>query len=204
MEKGVDISTYYHVWCDGSCHHTSSENWMGMGIYHKEVNIVYEGPITRSLAISGPKGSHNEAEYLAVLCALTDLYIIEGTRRSDGNYIPHTRHATIYSDSQLIIRQLTGEYSINKKRMQILYDEVKAVENLLNDLEVKIKYEWNPRTTENQKQADWLSKCGNKYFKDIQPDDTCSHGIIELEEVLLPGSYNNLRRRLGWGPDNSI
>jgi ribonuclease HI len=198
-EPGTDIQNYYEIWCDGSCHHTDPENaWMGCGVYHVELNTSNPVPIIRQMAISAPKGDHNQSEYLAIICALTDLYIIEGARRSVGAYVTETKHVTIHSDSQLIIRQITGVYQTNKEIMRFLKKEALAVQNLLTNLGIIIHYKWNPRDTKNQKKADWLSKCGNIYYNDIRPDETCAHGVINISELLLPGTHNSIRERLKW------
>ncbi|MGC9309497.1 MAG: ribonuclease HI family protein [Candidatus Nanoarchaeia archaeon] len=58
--------------------------------------------------------TNNEAEYLAIIMALQEI---------KGNL-------TITSDSQLVIKQLRGEYKINKPHLQELANKVnKLVEN---------------------------------------------------------------------------
>lgn len=194
----TDPELYYNVWCDGSCYHTSSENWMGMGIYYIETNTQYPTPVVRKMAVAAPKGDHNIAEYLAILCALTDIYILQGARRTDGEYITMNRQIIIHSDSQIVIRQLQGEYAVRKKNMQYMYDQVQDVLLLLDNLEIAVEFKWNPRDTKNQQVADWLSKVGNKYFKDITADDTITHGVTDISEFLLPKSYRTIRRRFKW------
>lgn len=202
----IDQLVYYHCWCDGSCYHTDQENnWMGMGVYQAQVDSFEKLPIIRKLAISGPKGTHNIAEYLAVMIALTDIYILEGARQSVAEkYIEGPRHVTVHSDSQLIIRQLTGKYAVRDEIMQIFHNEAKAVENLLKLQDVKVEYQWNPRETKNQKVADWLSKVGNKHFKNHRPDESVTHGIIDLGEVLLPESLRAVDAGLDQWAEGSV
>ena len=179
---------------------------MGMGVYHKQVSDDSLETVFHEIAISGPRGTNNIAEYLAVLCALTDMYILEGARRSKGPYIDEDGWAIIHSDSQLVIKQLTGEYGVKNPDMKILYDAVKKVEDRLTQLRMEVTYIWNSRDDENQDVADKLSKIGNRYFneKQDQEDEPISYGITELQDILLPGSYELIHRGLNWGSKRSV
>lgn len=198
----TDIQIFYNYWCDGSCYHVSkTDNWMGMGVFCLETNTVFPRPVPRKMAISGPRGDHNIAEYLAVLCALTDLYIIEGTIRTTSPHAIENRTATFHSDSQLVIRQINGQYQAKKKSMKLLLGEVQNLVLLLNSMGIDVVFKWNPREAKNQKIADWLSKVGNRYFTDYEPDDTINHGIGYINEWLLPRAYETIRRGLKWPPE---
>lgn len=59
--------------------------------------------------------TNNVAEYTAIIRALTKAHLY-----SDP-------YLTIYSDSQLAIRQITGLYKIHKPHLQNLYNEVKKL-----------------------------------------------------------------------------
>ena len=176
---------------------------MGMGVYCVETNTVYPRPVPRRLSISGPRGSHNEAEYLAILCALTDLYIMEGASRTNTPMVSENRFATLHSDSQLIIRQITGKYEARQEKMQIMLEEVLHMTTLLANMGIDVKFKWNPRTENNQKVADWLSKVGNIYFKDHEPDESITHGVTRLDEAILPKSFETIRDRFNWGTEDS-
>lgn len=203
--ENTDIQVFYTYFCDGSCYHTSkTENWMGMGVFCLETNTAFPAPIPRHMAISGPRGDHNVAEYLAILCALTDLYILEGGIRTDSLYQLPRRTATIHSDSQLVVRQIIGQYQAKKKHMQVLLKEVESMIFLLNNMGIDLIFKWNPRESKNQKIADWLSKVGNKYFTDYEPNDTIHHGIGYIGEWLLPRPYETIRRNLKWSPEECL
>ena len=203
--SNTDIQVWYNYWCDGSCYHTDPENnWMGIGVFCIETNTLFPMPIPRKLAISATRGTHNDAEYLAILCALTDLYIIEGTVRTESTSVLEKRYAIIHSDSQLVIRQIIGEYRAKKKSMKLLLEEVKHMITLLNNMGIDVTFKWNSRDTKNQKIADWLSKVGNRYFKNYESDDTIAHGISDIEFHLLPKSYDTIRNGLRWGPAESL
>ena len=189
------MTANYNIWADGSCYHIDpNNNWMGMGVYIEEDSQIEEGPIERSLSISGPKGTHNDAEYLAIMCALTWLYTLEGasfTGLPDGYT---KKKVVIHSDSQLVIRQIIGEYQVKKKHMKILYAEVMSMVFKLNSLD--ISFEWNSRTHKKQQFADRLSKKANKYFnKKLDEKPT---GVTDISEVLLPGCFKTIYRGLNW------
>lgn len=65
--------------------------------------------------------TNNEAEYLAVLQA-----VIAGATE-------------VYSDSQLVVKQLNGEYKVNKPELLYLCNEVLKRSN------GKVKFVWVPR-----------------------------------------------------------
>ena len=88
------------------------------------------------------KGTNNIAEYKAVIEALR-FAIGQGEKR-----------IVIRTDSQLVAKQLNGEYRVKDKKLKPLYEEVKG---LMEQLDVKV--EWIKR--ERNKTADRLSKMGN-------------------------------------------
>jgi len=86
--------------------------------------------------------TNNEAEYNGVILAL--------------EHLPAGTQATIKSDSQLVVYQLTGRYRcnyehLNKKRM--------IIESLIKDKALGIKFEWIPRE-ENKADADIRNHIG--------------------------------------------
>ncbi|HDS63039.1 MAG TPA: ribonuclease HI family protein [Methanofollis liminatans] len=56
--------------------------------------------------------TNNTAEYRAIIAALT-----EASRKIDGP-------VRVYSDSELVVRQITGAYRVNKEHLRELKDEV--------------------------------------------------------------------------------
>ncbi len=82
--------------------------------------------------------TNNVAEYKAVIMALK--YVKE--RFKDANFI-------LQSDSQLVVKQLSGEYKVKAKDLLPLFNEAKK---LVSELSVKVI--WVPR--EENKLADFL------------------------------------------------
>lgn len=89
-----------------------------------------------------PEMSNNVAEYGAVLAALNHLVATGQT----------TQGLRVFSDSQLIVRQLTGEYRCAKPVLRYLRDVIWSLAKKFPSAE----YIWIPR--EQNKEADRLSK----------------------------------------------
>lgn len=87
--------------------------------------------------------TNNQAEYLALLVGL--FYSLK--------YSKNTDHIDIYTDSQLLARQMTGEYRVKNPELLKLY---KQVQNILKDLDYKIYHIYR----EKNKQADKLANDG--------------------------------------------
>ncbi|BDC19201.1 ribonuclease HI [Acidianus sp. HS-5] len=84
--------------------------------------------------------TNNVAEYMGIYCAMTKLIQIG------------IKNAIFYGDSQLVIRQLSGEYKIKSLRLKKIYDKIQ--ENLKNFEYVEFK--WVPR--EENTEADSLTR----------------------------------------------
>lgn len=200
----------YQFWCDGSCYHTAenvSDQTMGMGVYYLETNPDTPVKVERNMAIAGPVGTHNHAEYLAIIASLYDFYLMVGAKRSHDPYAKRAT-VTIHSDSQLVVRQITGEFCARDETMVSLLEEVDMMLNMLEELDVRVRFKWNPRDTPNQQQADHLSKVGNPYFITTIADETISYmidngsgyekGATSIEEFLHPDIYTRIKKKLEW------
>lgn len=88
------------------------------------------------------KATNNVAEYSALLLGLDWLL---------KNNLAHVGEVNIYMDSQLIVRQMKGEYKIKSDNIKTLAMEAKKKEKRL---EVKVKYFEVPR--EKNSDADFL------------------------------------------------
>jgi ribonuclease HI len=123
---------------------------MGMGIaffYEKSMKPFF------TMKISGEYlGSNNEAEYLAIKGAVAKLLTFK----------KNITGAVIYSDSEIVIRQLQGRYKVNAPKLLLLNTQIN---NMLKYMENKsIIFDWVPRTNPRQKIVDRLSKQANPYF----------------------------------------
>ena len=75
-----------------------------------------------------PAKTHNEAEYWAIIYALEMISTYE--------------LVTIYSDSQLVVRQLNGEYAVKNERLRELH---RKVWEIIFRRGLDVKFVWIPR-----------------------------------------------------------
>ena len=133
----------YIIYTDGAALGNPGPAGAGAIITDPKGNIVYR--ISESLGIA----SNNEAEYYAIILALE--------KASDMGL----QDIEIRSDSQLIIRQINGQYKVKSPNLKPLF---KKVLNLLSNFQrtkmVHISREFN-------KEADKLAKLGAKRAKVI-------------------------------------
>lgn len=149
-------------YCDGSCHNNSYDKMMGVGVL-----VVSSEDIGQEIfAYAGKNGTNNKAEYLAVILALD---------KCAGKVVD----VGIHTDSQLVVRQITGEYRVNDPDLKHLLSVVKILENNFNN----VTYSWIPR--DSNQDADRLSKLGNPHFnKYFAP--------IELQYLVSPDTWELL------------
>jgi len=120
------------IYTDGACF--GNPGPMGIGI------VIYaDGKIVREISEYIGEGTNNIAEYSALIRALKEV-------KKLGE-----REVIIRTDSQLLARQLSGEYKIKNKKLK----EMKSLaDDLMAGLVVKIEH--IPR--EQNAEADELSK----------------------------------------------
>lgn len=110
----------------------------GAGIY-----LVYNTqPIVEQGFYLGCK-TNNQAEYLALLIGL--FY--------SKKYVPAHEHVCIYSDSQLLVRQLSGEYKIKN-------NELKKLVGFVQELLSMVQYTLAHVRREHNTEADRLANKG--------------------------------------------
>lgn len=85
--------------------------------------------------------TNNEAEYLALL---------EGLKLAVG---VNAKKVKVFSDSELIIKQLKGEFSVKEARLSELYSEVKELERMLDVEYLHISRESNKLADELANEA---------------------------------------------------
>jgi ribonuclease HI len=139
-EQPARLSSNLTVWFDGAC---EPQNPGGHGTYGIVITASEDGTtlITDCGYIGYGEGvTNNVAEYTALIEALE--YVHEHAS---------TAQITVRGDSQLVIRQLTGEYRVRSERLRPLWQEAS---HLARDLD--ITFEWIPR--EQNEHADGLSR----------------------------------------------
>lgn len=119
---------------DGAC--AGNPGRMGIG----GVLLTADRETVATFSEPAGMGTNNEAEYLAVIRAL------ELAR--DRGIGP----LQVISDSQLVVRQLTGAYRINFRHLRVLRDRALALSRQIPD---GVTFSWQPRS--HNKQADALA-----------------------------------------------
>ncbi|MHB1645828.1 MAG: ribonuclease HI family protein [Candidatus Acididesulfobacter diazotrophicus] len=119
----------------------------GAGIFIKHLNGEIIAEIARYLGIT----TNNEAEYMAFIIALEYL-LNEFKIDDDVNLIK----INFYSDSQLLIRQINGQYSVKSPNILPLHKKASELINKLNKKNsISVNFSYIPR--EHNKQADRLA-----------------------------------------------
>ncbi|AWR99523.1 ribonuclease HI [Metallosphaera hakonensis] len=124
---------------DGLC---EPRNPGGIATYGYVIYLA-EGKIEGMGLASVPwdsNSTNNVAEYMGVICMMKRMLSLGVTE-------PH-----IMGDSQLVIKQLNGEYSVKSKRIIPLFNEAKRLLEKFHSARV----EWIPR--EENKEADRMTR----------------------------------------------
>lgn len=125
---------------DGACEPVNPGGIASYGFVIKEKKeTLHEG---KGVIGEGEGMTNNVAEYTAA---------IEAIKWIKKNLSP--QKTKLIGDSQLLIRQLKGEYGVKSNRIKPLYKKLKR---LLEELNSEVLFEWVPR--EENKEADKLSK----------------------------------------------
>ncbi|MCI2413906.1 MAG: ribonuclease HI family protein [Candidatus Aramenus sp.] len=93
-----------------------------------------------------PDSTNNVAEYTGVICLMEEMISLG------------VRSPVIKGDSQLVVRQLNGEYKVKAKRILPLYEKAVKLKEELNATVM-----WVPR--EENKEADELSRVAYKLVR---------------------------------------
>jgi ribonuclease HI len=126
------------IYFDGAAEPTNP----GIGTYGF---VIYKNGkrIQKGKGALGDNISNNQSEYTALIKAIECL-IEEGLAEVDDNVLVH-------GDSQLVIRQMQGRYSVNAERIIPLYKKASTLVEKIR----RIQFKWIPR--EENEEADTLS-----------------------------------------------
>ena len=122
------------IYVDGASRGNPGKAGVGVIIYDDKKNVL-----KKMKQYLGEKTTNNVAEYVALIYALQEGLILQAKR------------LTVYSDSELVVKQLEGSYRIKNELLKIFF---KLVEHLREGFEeVKIKH----IDREENKEADKLA-----------------------------------------------
>lgn len=137
------------LYCDGLCEPTNPNGWacwawLARSPEGKTIRTAY------GCLGSGPGMSNNLAEYEAVLQALRH------TVDRVGLLVERGLSVRLHADSQLVIRQITGEYRVNAPHLMARCAEARTLAAQLRTAGVPIEFQWIPRELNDE--ADILSR----------------------------------------------
>lgn len=123
-----------HIFTDGGARWNPGKAGCGFVLYDSAGEIIYEG--YKSLGIS----TNNQAEYWGAI-----LWLEQAVERTPSSIVLHM-------DSELVVKQLRGEYKIKNLDMKMLFQKVQQV---VSDYPGQLEIKHVPR--EQNKYADMLS-----------------------------------------------
>ncbi|HDI46077.1 MAG TPA: ribonuclease HI family protein [Candidatus Omnitrophica bacterium] len=123
----------YKVFIDGAS--SGNPGPAGVGVVIKD----NQGKTLHSFSFFIGEATNNIAEYFSLLLALNECLLL------------NLKNIDIYSDSQLVIKQLKGEYKIRDNTLKVLYKIVKYLTTKFD----RIGYNYIER--EKNKEADKLA-----------------------------------------------
>jgi len=123
-----------HIFTDGASRGNPGKAAIAFSIYRKDGSVLKE----HKECIG--ETTNNMAEYTAIIKAL-------------GFAAGKCRKVVLTSDSELVIRQLKGEYRVREERLQELNRKVRQLEKAFES----VKYSNKPRTFPQIKKVDALA-----------------------------------------------
>lgn len=136
----------FFVYTDGASRGNPGEAGIGVVILDKEGNVI--GELKKYLG----KNTNNVAEYRALILGLRGVLKLKGSR------------VHIFSDSELMVRQLNGTYAVKNKGLVVLYNVVKYL------LKKFVWYDIKYINREKNKHADRLANEAIDERSDDQPN----------------------------------
>lgn len=144
----------------------------GYVIYLKEKKLRGYGLAAKPFS---KDSTNNVAEYMGVICLMEELSRL------------NVRGSVVRGDSQLVIRQLRGEYKVKAPRIRPLYERASELARRL-----EVTFQWVPR--EENEEADKLSRvayelvrkgiirsvgCGEVHGEDERFQEEITHAVAD-------------------------
>ena len=97
------------IYVDGAC--SGNPGKAGIGVV-----INANGQCVKEISRFIGKATNNIAEYSALICALREAIILKAKR------------IKVFTDSELIYRQVMGQYKVKNQKLKILWEEVQLLQ----------------------------------------------------------------------------
>ena len=99
----------YRIYCDGACRGNPGDAAYGFVIYDEDGAIIGEGKKKIGHA------TNNIAEYQGLIGALNEAVKLD------------LKNVVVHMDSQLIVRQMRGEYKIKQPKLKVLQKKARSL-----------------------------------------------------------------------------
>lgn len=99
----------YSLYFDGASKGNPGKSGSAAVLYKGEKEVANVGKYI------GPRKTNNEAEYMGLIFGLILCIQL------------NIKNVKVYGDSQLIIKQMTGEYAVKNERLKKLYEDVRKL-----------------------------------------------------------------------------
>ena len=171
IPRGVaTLSGSVRVYFDGACELARGVRIAAYGFHLEGGGFLHED-YGLAVAPGSPNSTNNVAEYVAAIRALEWLV---------GQH--YSREVALYGDSELVIRQMNGEYEVRAEHLKAYHDHLAQLAARFP----RAEFHWIPRE-ENQR-ADILSKLAiEKEIRGHRPARTGAGGGSEDDDRTPPG-----------------
>jgi len=102
------VSEVWEIFIDGACSGNPGEAGIGIVINH-------EGKTVKEISKAIGEATNNIAEYSALIYALQEVAAL------------NAKKLRIFTDSELLFRQVTGVYKVKNDKLKFLYDQVQLL-----------------------------------------------------------------------------
>ena len=99
------MSRELEIFVDGACSGNPGKAGIGVVINHR-------GKTVKEISKAIGEATNNIAEYSALICALQEALLMKASELK------------IYTDSELMVRQVKGVYRVKNERLKFLFDQV--------------------------------------------------------------------------------
>ena len=120
------------IFIDGACSGNPGKAGIGVVINH-------QGKTVKEVSKAIGDATNNIAEYSALVCALQEALVMKA------------RELQIFTDSELMVRQVTGVYRVKNEKLKVLFDQVRCLMGGFDRVDI------NHVRREKNKQADKLA-----------------------------------------------
>ena len=108
------------IFTDGACRGNPGPAGVGVVMFDEK------GEVVKTISHAIGRATNNIAEYTALVYALQEALVLKASR------------VRIHTDSELLYRQLKGEYKIKNEKLKTLFDQVQHLKQGFAGFEMKL------------------------------------------------------------------